>query len=286
MGLPFRPPIRMKPEPDLASMLRRALLLAPLGWLAQAVPAQPRAPGEVLIGGTGAGIGPVSRLLDGAGRLRYVPLGTSGGLKAVAAGAIDIALSARALNDAEKAQGLIEHELFRTPLVWATHAGVPLSGVSLAQLVTLYGGAAPSWSHGAPVRVVLRPESDSDTKFLKALSPAMAEAVAQAQARPGAFVAATDGDASEALERIAGSLGLSTLGLLRAESRKVQVLALDGVRPDVDTLVSRRYPFSKTVFAVTRGQPVGEPAAHLASLLARAAAPRLAVLGCVSAAGA
>jgi phosphate transport system substrate-binding protein len=129
---------------------------------------------------------------------------------------------------------------------------------------------------------VLRPESDSDSKFLKALNPAMADAVALAQARPGAHVATTDADATEALERIAGSLGVSTLGLVRAEGRKLQVLALDGVMPGVDTLLNQRYPYGKTIYIVTRGAPTAETGRIITAAGSRKAAPDYAAIGCAA----
>jgi phosphate transport system substrate-binding protein len=243
--------------------------------------AQRRQPGELFVGGTGSGTVPLQKALDGAHKLRFVPnLGTSGGLKALAAGAIDIALSARSLTDAEKAQGLVEHELFQTPVVFAANSDVPLQRVTLAELAALYAGRTPSWSNGIPVRLVLRPDTDSDSRFLKSISPAMAEALALAQARPGATVATTDTDATEALERISGSLGMTTLGLVRAEGRLLKTLEVDGVKPGVDTLLARRYPFGKSIFLATHGAPSAELQAVFTTAFSRKVAQAFASLGC------
>jgi len=271
------------PQPD--SPLRRQVLFG-LGLYAGLGPgatarAQSRQPGALFVGGTGAGTGPLQKVLEGQHRLRFVPnLGSSGGLKSLAAGAIDIALAARSLSDAEKTQGLVERELFQTPVVFAVNADVPLQRVTLAELAALYAGRTVSWSNAAPVRLVLRPDTDSDSKFLKSMSPAMAEALALAQARAGATVATTDADATEALERIAGSLGLTTLGLVRAEGRRLQVLELDGVKPGVDTLLARRYLYGKAIFVVTRGAPSAELQAVFATAFSRRARQAFAGLGC------
>lgn len=258
-----------------------ALVLSPT--LGRAQPAAARPGGELLIGGTGAGLGPLQRVAEevGARTLRCVPsLGTGGGLKAVAAGAIDIAMAARRLDDGEKAKGLVEREWFRTPVVWAVHDAVPLRRVTLEELADLYAGRLRAWSNGVAVRLVLRPESDSDTRFLKALGPAMAEAVSAALARPGVHVAATDTDATDALERITGALGVTTLGLLRAERRRLHVLAFAGVAPGLDTLASGRYPHVKSIYLVTRGAPSGPLADAIESLSSRPAAQVLAAVGC------
>lgn len=268
-------------HPSRRRWLAHAAVAATLGPLAAA--AQTRPPGELRIGGTGAGLGPLQRLLESQPQVRFVPsLGTGGGLKALAAGMIDIALSARALGEAEVAQGLVAREFFRTPMVFAVHAQVPARQVTRGELAALYGGRTPNWSDGVPVRPVLRPQTDSDTRFVQSLGPAMAEAQELAAKRPGVLVAATDSDASEALERVAGSLGVSTLGLLRAEQRRVQVLDLDGVRPGLETLAAGRYPHVKTIWIVTRGSPGNEVQAALAALQSRKSQQTLAALGCTA----
>lgn len=243
----------------------------------------PRPGGELLIGGTGAGLGPLQRVIDEQGLrgLRLVPsLGTNGGLRALAAGAIDMALSARRLADDERARGLVEQELFRTPVVWAVHDGVPLRNATLDELAALYAARTTAWANGTPVRLVLRPESDSDTALVKSTSPAMAEAVAAAQTRPGVHVGITDIDAIEALERIQGALGVSTLGLVRAQRRRVHVLSLAGITPGLDTLALGRYPLAKRVYLVSRGTPAGNLADAVQALNARPTAQLLAALGC------
>lgn len=242
--------------------------------------------GDLKIGGTGVGLGPLQRIANGvdAHALRFVPnLGSGGGLKAVAAGAIDIAVSARQLGDKERAAGLFEHELFRTPIVWAVHDDVPLRRLALNELEDLYAARTPQWADGRPVRLVMRPQSDSDTHFLHAISPSMSAAVALAQARPGVRVATTDTDATEAIERISGSLGVTTLGLMLAERRRVHVLEIDRVEPGLETMLAGRYPYVKRVFIVTRGTPSGKVADMVARLMSPSAAKLLTTVGCQSA---
>lgn len=270
------------PALSMFPMRRRAWLLAALAGPTAARAAVPRAPGEVLIGGTGAGLGPLQQAAGTVRGLRWVPnLSTSGGLKALQAGAIDIALAGRPLTAAERAQGLVDQPLFRTPYVFAVHGDVPVRGVSLAELAALYAGRTASWPDGQPVRLVLRPPSDGDSAFVKSLGAGLADAVTLAQSRPGSLVAMVDAEATEALERIGGSLGITTLGLLRAERRRLNVLQLEGVRPDADTLADNRYPHAKTVHLVTRARPRPEDTAVLARLAEPAVAQALARLACL-----
>lgn len=270
-----------------ANPMRRGLLVATLSspFFAAAQSPQGRPGGVVLLGGTGSGLGPSQRLAEAAALRTFsvVPnLGTGGGLKALAAGAIDVAISSRKLSDEERAKGLVEREFFRTPVVWAVHEGVTQRKAALDELAALYAGRKLTWPDGLPVRLVLRPDSDSDTKFMKAMGPTIAEAVVLAQARPGMRVATTDNDATEAIERIAGALGVTTLGLVLAERRRVHVLEIDGVAPRLETLATQRYPYAKTLTLVTRGSPSGPVADVVQALTSRSAAPLLAALGCQS----
>lgn len=268
----------------LSSHRRRALLAAlPASlWAPQAWAHAPaRAGGEVLIGGTGAGLGPMQRVLGTESRARFVPnLGTSGGLKALAAGAIDIALSARRITPEERAKGLVDRELFRTPMVWAVNTSVPLTRTTLRELQDLYSGRSIQWSNGQPVRLVLRPDTDSDTRALKALGSEFAAALALAHARPGVQMAITDGEALESIERIAGGLGVTNLGLIRSEQRKVRELVLDGVSPSLDTLLSGQYRLARAVTLVTHAAPSAATTDTLNWLAGKAAAQALAALGC------
>ncbi len=261
---------------------RRSLVLALVA--AAGLSLRPRAAGaqaaEVRLGGTGAGVAPLPLLLDGMPGVRIVPnLGTGGGLKALAAGAIDIALAARPLVDAERQQGLVAQLLARTPFVFASHVAVPLRQATLQELAAWYAGRSERWPDGTPVRLVLRPERDADSDFVRSLGPAMADALAAATARAGAYVAVTDSDASQALDRIAGGLGVTTLGLLKSESRRARPLALDGLTPTVDALVRGQYPHVKSIQLVTRGTPGPAVQAVIDRLTTPALASRWAALG-------
>jgi hypothetical protein len=85
------------------------------------------------IGGTGMALATMRQIGDefAATRpdvaIKVLPsLGTGGGLAAVADAAIGIALSARALNDAERAKGLRSLAYARTPIAFvSSHVGMP-----------------------------------------------------------------------------------------------------------------------------------------------------------------
>ena len=176
-------------------------------------------------------------------------LGTPGGIKALNAKAVDIALASRLLNDAERASGLSEVEFARTPLVMAVAAANPLNDIGFAHLARLYGANA-IWPDGTRVRLVLRPRDDADSKIVSGFSAGMAKAMEAALARPGALVAATDEDAISAIQRLPGALGPTTLAQILIDKRPLKALALEGKPPTVDAARAGNYAYYKRHFLV------------------------------------
>ncbi|MFA5123831.1 substrate-binding domain-containing protein, partial [Zavarzinia sp.] len=178
-------------------------------------------------------------------------LGSGGGIKAVLAGAIEVGVSSRPLKEGERGAGAIETEYGRTPFVFATAASRPDPGLGLKDLADIYAGRRDRWPDGTRIRLVLRPVGDSDSDMIKDMSPALREALGEAEKRKGTAFAVTDQDAADSLEKIPGALGPTTLAQILAEGRALKALRLDGVEPSVDALASGRYTHHKRLFLVT-----------------------------------
>jgi len=223
---------------------------------------------EIRIGGTGGALGTMQMLTEAYTKLQtdtkvvVVPnLGSSGGIGAVIAGAIDIGLSGRPLKDAELSQGAREIEYGRTPFVFATsvkNAGV--AAITTPQLVEIYSGRMERWSDGTKIRLVLRPQNDSDTESVGRISPKLREAALLASKRPGMLVAVTDHDAADYLEKLSGSFGTTTLAMILSEKRSLKALKLDGAEPSVKAIAQGRYLYYKQMMLVTG--PKTPPSAH------------------------
>lgn len=232
----------------MTRLTRRGMLAAAL-----AMPAVARPNGQSLrICGTGAALGGMQALGTmrpaGAPAISIVPnLGTIGGIRAVVAGAVEISVAARPINDSERASGLVSRHYADTPLVFATHPQTGAADVRLADAIGMLDGSITAWPNGTPVRPTRRPNLDGDTVLLTTLSPAMAVAVAALQQRPGLRTAGSDHDQIRALEALPGSFGTIALGLVLSERRTVHVLTLDGRAPD-----ARGWPMMKPLHAVYR----------------------------------
>jgi phosphate transport system substrate-binding protein len=185
-------------------------------------------------------------------RVSVVPnLGSSGGIKAVASGVLDIGLSSRPLKESAARRGLKATEYARTPFVFATSYAGASAGLALRKLADIYACRLGTWPDGSQIRVVLRPMGDSDTDTIQEMSPEMAEAVKEAHSRRGMITAVTDQDSADLIEKVHGGIGTSTLALMVSEKRPIRALSIDGVRPSVEALAGGQYPYYKSFYIVT-----------------------------------
>ena len=208
----------------------------------------------VIVGGTGSALGTIRQL--GAAyekqnkdfQIKVLPsIGSSGALKGLAERSVDIGLIARPLKDAEKAQAIQATRLVQTPVVLVTSKRSE-KAISGAQIEDLYSGKNKRWSDNSPVRLILRPLSETDNQLVSTLTPGMKVALEAAAARDGLLTALTDQESADALEKLPGSLGLASLSLIVSEKRKLEVLALNGVAPLERGKVNLEYPLMKPLY--------------------------------------
>lgn len=207
-----------------------------------------RAEEPVRIGGTGIGLalsrhlGEALHAADPAFKTDVLPsLGTPGGIKALNAGAIDVAIAARPLKTDEAATGIHEAACLTTALTFATSRSAA-PGIDLAGLPKIYANPDPSWPDGQPLKVILRSPAGSENPYLVRLVPGMAVALAAAFDRPGIPVGVTDQENAALAMRTEGSFAIMTLLQIKAEKLALTPLAVNGVEPAPATLADGRYP--------------------------------------------
>jgi phosphate transport system substrate-binding protein len=179
------------------------------------------------------------------------PLGSSGALKALLAGALDVVLSSKPLKPEEVAKGAQQQIYGRTPLVIITEKKIKKSDISTQELEDIYSGKTVTWPNGEAIRLVMRPSEDVDSTILSALSPGMSNAMKAARSRPGMVVAVTDPEAYSTVAKFPGGLGATGMTSIIAEKLPVTSLTLNGVKASPKTLASGAYPLSKEISIVT-----------------------------------
>lgn len=222
-------------------------------------------PEEIKIGGTGGALGTMRMLAEAyqkdhpETKVTVLPsLGSSGGIKAVLAGAIQIAVSARALKPAETRLGAIAFAYGRTPFVFTVAPKVKIDAITIKEVEEIYSGQRTHWPDGTKIRIVLRPVGESDSEMVKSISPEVNKAKILAEQRPGMQFSITDQENADNLEKIPGAFGPTTLAQIITEKRHLKPLRFNGVEPSAETLANGRYPYFKQLFIVT-GPKISEP---------------------------
>ena len=143
------------------------------------------------LAGTGGAVAAMTRLAEEAATqdpslvVRVLPsLGSTGAIKALADGALDLAVIARPLRDTERALGIVGWKLARSPCSSRSVRGSQAPGLTTDDLVAIYLGTRLTWPDGQRLRLVLRQATDADTGILRAFSPEMSAAVEAAAAGP------------------------------------------------------------------------------------------------------
>ena len=211
---------------------------------------------KLIITGTGASIGVMKRMANGFQKrhpnvtVNILPsVGSTGGIKAVKAGKIDISLSARTLKPEERIPGIIEESYGRTAFIFGVQESNPIEGLSMTEIEEIYAGKRRTWSDGRPIRLILRPLYDSCSAFLAGINPGMKSASVQAHSIPGVFVGMTDQDAALQIERTPGSFGTTTAAIIAAEKLKIKALSVDGVCPYIAKCFRRQVPLCHDIVA-------------------------------------
>ncbi len=199
-------------------------------------------------------------------KVEVVPgLGSNGGIKALISGAIDIGLSGRPLHDDEKAQGAVGTKYAETPFVFIT-TNKSVYGLTTKELIEIYEGKKQTWPDGRQIRLIIRPEKDSDTDLLKGISPEMSQAVKTVLSREGMIKAITDQENIDKIVKTPDSLGATTLTQLISEKVTARALPFNGIKPGIKAAADGSYPLSKPLYIVTTAR-TSEPAQKLISFI-------------------
>ncbi len=241
--------------------LRRTAALMALAALWLFVPATGQA-ASLKIGGTGAALATMRILGNAFSRIHpdvtvEIPnsLGSRGGIQAVLQGAVDIGLSARPLKDREREAGARGIPYAKTPFILFTGRTAAEINLTRAQVVEIYAGGGPTWPDGNPIRVVIRPEDESDMEMLKVHFPGMEGALKVARARRGTPMPYSDQDVMDLVEGAPGSMTTGTLTAIIAERRPLKAISIDGIVPTVENLENGSYTLAKTLSFVIGPEP-------------------------------
>ncbi len=213
----------------------------------------------LVFAGSGTNL-PITRLLvEAFSRVRpgikiEVPasIGSLGGIRAAADGAIAIGLISRPLKAEEKGLGLTVLPYARTAVVIGAHQSVPDDGITFDDLVQIYKGTKTRWKDGPEIVVLARESGDSFIEVLGREIPGFKEVYDESQRAKRWLTLFTYQEMLAALVKTRDAIGFADLGAITAERLPIKALKVNGVPPTPETVLSGRYPLVKTLAFVFR----------------------------------
>jgi phosphate transport system substrate-binding protein len=233
----------------LSLMMMMAFLTLPAG-----AGAGERASRPLVFAGAGSQLPIIRILAEAFGRTHpeikiEVPesIGTTGGIRAAADGAIALGLISRPLREAESALGLTVLPYARTAVVIGAHPLVADDELSFDDLVRIYRGTRSRWKDDQEIIVLTREPGDSSIEVLEGAVAGFKEAYAESHRAKRWTILYTDQEMNRVLAKTPYAIGLSDVGAITAGRLPIKVLKANGVLPTRENVLSGRYPLVKTL---------------------------------------
>jgi phosphate transport system substrate-binding protein len=212
----------------------------------------------LVMGGTGLSLGLVGKLADAYvhkhpdNKIQVLPsIGSSGGIRALLAGKINLSFSARPLKEEEKGKGAREVAFAKSPFVFAVSTRVRGNiDLSSTDVHKIYEQEMTAWPDGTAIRLILRELHETNNKLIITHFPGIEPAIVKAQNRRGAILALSDQESMGLGESIVGSLITATVSAILTEGRTLKPLSINGVAPSLENLEKGAYPMAITLWAV------------------------------------
>jgi len=215
----------------------------------------------IRVGGTGTGTLLIQTLIPAYVKLRpnvqvnaiNPPLGSNGALRALGAGAIQVAIVSIPSSfppEPKDAGTTMNIPWTRTPFIFTGRDVVAGTKMTISQVAGIYSGSVTQWPGGVPIRLVARTDRESDTRIMRAVSAEMNAALTKASKRLGMPFAENDYNNQSLLEKTAGSFGGVALGQLRLSNSPLNPVTLDGIAPSAQNLLARQYPIEKPLYLI------------------------------------
>ncbi|MDH7593639.1 MAG: phosphate ABC transporter substrate-binding protein [Methanomicrobiales archaeon] len=183
--------------------------------------------------------------------------GSSVGVKAVGEGTADIGISSRDLKSEENAiyPDLVKHEIAIDAIVIIVHPSNPVEALSLDQVRGIFNGTFTNWKDlGGKdgTIVVVGRDSASGTReyFFEAVMKKENFTTRQEEFN-------SNGGIQQKVMQTPGAIGYVGLAYTaNVKALKIQVKE-DRIEPTMDNLLQKKYPISRPLFMLTKGEPRG-----------------------------
>lgn len=179
-------------------------------------------------------------------------IGSTGGVRAAASGAIAIGLVARPLRPAERDLGLSVVSYARVPITFLAHPDVRDGDIGSDEIVRSLRGESTRWRDGTPRVWLLRERGDAGSAMVASQIRGFGEAEEDAIAARRFRVVYHDDELTRSILGLRGGIGIADLAQARVNAPTARVLAVDGRMPSVVAVADGSYPFFKDLSFVVR----------------------------------
>lgn len=178
-------------------------------------------------------------------------VGSSAGIENVIAGTADIGTSSRDLKGDELDAGLVDTPIAYDAIAVIVNPSNPIDGLTKEQVKAIFMGEITNWRQvGGPDMEIGLVNRDEASGTREAFSKIVLE---KERFDPTAVVLPGTGQVRSVVAQAPSAIGYISLGFVTPE---VKALAIDGVEPTEQAVVSGRYPISRVLHFLTRGGPV------------------------------
>ncbi|MFA5005077.1 MAG: phosphate ABC transporter substrate-binding protein [Candidatus Omnitrophota bacterium] len=184
--------------------------------------------------------------------------GSGVGIASIIDGTCDIGNSSRPIKDSElekaatNGKDIKAHVVAMDGIAVVINPGNNISTLSKQQIKDIYTGKISNWSElgGLSAKIVVISRDTSSGTF-----EAFAElALDKSKVRPDALMQASNQAVASTVARTPGAIGYVGLGYISPE---VKAVAVNGVMPSKETVLSNKYPIGRPLFMYTNGEPKG-----------------------------
>lgn len=202
--------------------------------------------------------------------------GSTAGVRAAQTGAAQIGMSSRHLKEDE--EDLLQYPIAYDGIAVIVNRASPVPGLTRDQVARIFSGELTNWLEVGgpdhPIHYVTREEGSGTRGAFEEM------VMGERSISPRALVQDSNGAVREIVASDRHSLGYISLGLV---DQRVRALAIDGVEPDLDAIVSKRYAVVRPFLFLSREEPAGAARAFIDYVLSHEAQKVLALEGLVPA---
>lgn len=177
---------------------------------------------------------------------------------------IDIAMASHGI-DIQRIteQNLKVHRFAKMAVVMAVNASVSIDNISYQQLCDVYAGRLQNWrsltDSDLAIQAFIRPLSEVDAEVLQQ----KIDCFGQAQLADSIVTINKSGPMARSIAKTLGAIGMTTMVRVAQSEGKMKAIAINGIAPDLDNLLSGDYQYSRDSFLITAAEPSPQVAEFL-----------------------